>query len=431
MRIKIIIAFAAVLSALPFSYSAGNDVEFDQCFESQQKAVWELIQSMKNVRKIIMQSEAEGEGEKKENPFKDKNKYEAPKKEDSPEYQLEKIREKQEELIRKAMDKSADKDARMKEQGEISEKTDKMSNDKKLEDSARSALADAASSSRSAEKAMGANEDELAKTFEDKTLSDLKKALKEIREKSDKQTAESLNEIRKDVNRAGRELKDGKKDKASSSLDKALKKSNGQMSKQASSGKFSNAEKMSGVSKGISEASSGLAKEGIGKASEELDKLKGRLSSEARTKDALQGMRESIEKMEGCLKELKYMEREKNSAQELKKLLEDMQVLSQDMLGYSSALGGNGMKTAAELTEMLDTEIKELEKNKLDWTEVHPLSALALKLITESNQMLANSTGNRKLNIFSPEDAPAEYRKAVGKYFERLSENEEEQGKTK
>ena len=77
------------------------------------------------------------------------------------------------------------------------------------------------------------------------------------------------------------------------------------------------------------------------------------------------------------------------------------------------------MQPAAEMYWLMDEILsKDATAEKIKNTFL-----LAEKIIERANIIMANAAGGKQLNLFSAEEAPAEYRKAVSKYFERLSES--------
>lgn len=431
------VIFLASLFVQSGTYCAESP-DFDKCFEEQQKAIAELIQSMKDVKKVIIEKMDGDEGNngeaKKKNPFKDKQKYEMPelKKEENPEYQLEQLREKQEKLVKELEKTSEDKTEKAKQQADITDKLEKMSANGNLNKELKKRLEDAAESSRAAEKAMNSNENSIAQTAEKKVLAELSKAINEISVKSNKESSDAGSEIKKNINRAQREMGKGNKEKADSEINEALKKAIDETKKQLGSGKFANAEKMNEISKTIKENKDKLLKGDGDKSKDEFDKMRKEISSLLRNNDSLQGMRESLNKMDELAKELKYMERNKNktSAADIRNVLEDIQVASQEIRGYSMELSGGALPAALEMGSLVEGMLNAGKKT-FDIEKLKLIMELADRLATDGNAVLANVTGNKQLNLFSTEDAPPEYRKAVSKYFERLSSGSQESVKNK
>jgi|GEM_PF-2835786 len=101
MKYRILLAVLAVglLPGRSFGDSAAPD--FQPCFTSQQQAIMNLVQAMKDVQWMIAKNGGGQGTPTRPNPFKDKQRFEVPelKKEISPEYQLDQLRRQQEELL--------------------------------------------------------------------------------------------------------------------------------------------------------------------------------------------------------------------------------------------------------------------------------------------------------------------------------------------
>ncbi len=399
-----------------------ENTDFNQCLESQQQAIADLIQALKDAQKVIMQSnKGAPPADSNENPFKDKQKYNLPemKKENNPESRLEQIREKQQSLLDDA--KKSGNDEKTRRQGEISGKLEKMAGDGKLPKSSSLKLESAASASCAAEKALESNENEIAKAMGQKSLSEIKKTLSEIREQSDKAVAEAGGEIIKSLNAAQREMRNNNRAKTAAAINDALKKAAGEAKKQLETGRFSNAEKINGIAKKLGASQDKLLKADVTKAGEELDRIKKEISLAMKTSEAQHGMRENVEKMRELVKELKYLERNPSAtaAGDRRKVFEDMQLTAHRIGEYSQDLTGGYMQPAAEMYWLMDEILsKDATAEKIKNTFL-----LAEKIIERANIIMANAAGGKQLNLFSAEEAPAEYRKAVSKYFERLSES--------
>lgn len=405
---------------------------FDRCFTAQHKAIAELIQAMKNVKKII----AEGTGtpeETKENPFKDKQKFEKPEidRGKNPEQQLQQLKKEQEEVLRELEKETGESNSEAsKKQSGITDKLEKITGEKGLRQETEKHISEAAEASRTAEKALSSNEKETAKASGMKALSEMKKALNEINENSDKETADAAEKIKKDINQAERKMKNGNKSSASKSLDNAMSEAIDAVRKQAASGKLSNAEKLNETAKAIKEGKDKVLKADTEKSKEEFRKLKKEISSSLRNEDALKGLRESLDRLEELSKELKYLERNKTT-KEMQKVFEDMQIASQEAGNYAEELSGGGLPAAGEMDRLLDEILENYEHRAIGEDRIKATLTLTGKIISDGNALLANVTGNKQLNIFTAEDAPPEYRKAVSKYFERLSEGIKESEKKK
>lgn len=430
---------------LSFSLAAGifaaETPELDRCIEAQQQAIVDLLAAMKDARNVINRQAGKGSANQ-QNPFRNKQRYELPmlKKEGNPEAQLEQLRDEQEQLLREMGEPAGTQPPNQNQngqskpgsgtmssrQGEIAEKLEKMAADGKSGAELRQHLQAAAAAGRTAEKALNSNEKITARNAAMKDLAEIKKAIDEVRTRSDRETATAANEIRRELNRAQRELKDGQRNRSAAALNTAGTRAAEAARSQLGSGRYANAETMNGIARSIGRSQSELFKIDISRALESLERLKKEITATTRNNDPTQGLRENLRRLQDLVREIKYLQRDKGDTPtaEAPKIWEDLELTAQSIDTYAAELAGRKLAAA--------TELERLAGKNPDNSPGRSLQAAippAEKLIAETNAMISGLNANRHLHIFNKDQAPAEYRPAVDKYFEVLSETSQPAGK--
>jgi hypothetical protein len=462
------------MTGMLFANKTQNIKGLEKAAGHQQKAIYHFIQAMKNVKKKIAQGKSE-QGKKnmeEKNPFADKQDFKMPEMppEKNPQVKLQKIIDMQNKII-EDLKKQKESSETASKQEEVGNAAAKLKDNHKLDDAVKKALEKAMKTSHETADLMTANTPELAKIKAQKTLSDLKDAMRKLVKASDDKFNKDLADAQKKVNdmasdgkdgKGGKDGKDGKdgdgkpREKLKSLRDKLNKKAK----EQHQNGKQKNAEQLAELAKEINEKLDGKKGKGDKKTlSEKLRELQKLISKlRLQNKKDSQILADSIKKLEAYSKELKFLAKHPKSmtAAEKKELLRDIEMKMLDMMLALKALTEDGKKEKgsknnSDSPEKLMPELKKINKdmqqqiNKLKNSRgkqnaqgfahdplVYPEKFKKLhnslhKIIINATLLLKNIKTEDLIYIFNTDDIPEKYRDDVAKYFERLSNS----GKTK
>jgi len=431
MRLRLV--FTVMTAVVALGARAEQSPDFVPCFTSQQTAITDLIQALKDAKKVI--GSGSGGSNSNSNPFKDKQQYNTPelKKDANPEAKLEQLRQEQEKLVdgsgsagkaeQKGNASGSGRGEQQEKQAAISDQLEKMSGDKNLAAEIRKTLKEAAASGRAAEKALAANEAETARDMGAKTLAEMRKALMDIRARSDNAGAATTGEIRKELNRAGREAKSGNRAGAETALDNIRKQAAAAAGEQLKSGSFANAVKFNNIAHQVNRRM--LSSGGIStpnQFTEVVETLRREINAALRQTDAVRGLREASERLQSIAREFKYRAKQRTTEEEWLGLNEDFQVTVQSVGDYFRELAGKNALAEPDCVKLAEGLMRQQGKRPAD-AVIAAVGEQSGRLGSECAQLLTRLTSARAVTIFSPDEAPAEYRDAVGKYFESLSES--------
>ncbi len=429
------------------SVSALREPAIDKGLQHQQKAIANLIQAMKNIRKLMLKAPpAEGAQQRPdENPFKDKQKFQPPELDDAknPHNQLKQLIEEQKKLndeIKKD-EQSPDRKSQEQmanEQDTLQDKTNQLKTNlslelqKKLEQSAES-MAESSDNLR-------ANKNSAASLKGQKAAANLESAAKMLEKASDDATRLAMDNARNKLDKLAGALKSGKMtaEQASAELMDMAGEMAGEAGKQGKEGTMGNAGKLGKLAGRLNQGA-----ESKGNREQMLEELKALkdLINEMRMdgQDLAQFLESAAGKLNEQSRQLKYAAKNPEELppaeaaevmDEMKKLLEDVS-LALDQLAEDASKpefkknieAARDRSRAAVSTVSAEGEgsgaaaaYKEISENTS-----HVVSLIAGLLVELKRDM--------RVYIFNAGDVPPKYRKATAEYFERLSNPEQQKGK--
>ena len=490
--------------------SAADIQELRTASTHQQKAIGNIIGALKELKKAIMNAPFAQDNEQlkkdEQNPFKDKQEYKSPKLDPqiNPELNLKKIIKKQKELIKdleksennqgtgrsdkkSTSDRKSDnarknqpisgktekknmknKDAEDSESGkkpaskekhdskyfiskqrEISEELFKLKTNSTLSNAVKKELEKALENSQKTDKALLANEKNIAQSNAEKSLLKMHSALRKIIAESNMQTQNELNTAQKKINDTLRKNSEKEQNKNSTSdIQKLVNSLNNKAGKENKSGSFRNAEKLADLAEKLHNEAKKLNNASD---KEKIKKLLKKISSEIRkarleNRKPAKQLSDILKKLKQNSKELEFFKKhpDKTTQQQMNSLLKETEMLMQDAIAlmkklkpdYSfkkqiqqqtkqqnnekrnnrSTQPGPGQRTMPYL--IFVHKINKPEHLKLD-TVINDIAALTI----DSQKILDKSHPAVLTLSFSPDEVPDQYKSAVSDYFKNLSES--------
>ena len=442
------------MTGMLFANKTQNIKGLEKAAGHQQKAIYHFIQAMKNVKKAIFQGESakNPKREQEKNPFADKQYFKMPEMtpEKNPQVKLQKIIDMQSKII-EDLNKQKDSSKTASKQEEIGDATAKLKDNHKFDDAVKKALEQAMKTSHEMADLMTTNNPGLAKIKAQKTLSDLKDAMRKLENASNDKFNKDLADAQKKVNDMASDGKDSKsREKLKFLRDKLTKKAK----EQHQNGKQKNAEELVALAKEINKnLDAKNAKDNNIKFSDKLRELQKIIAKlRLQNKKDSQVLADSIKKLEAYNKELKFLAKHPKAMTkaEKKELLRDIEMKMLDMMLALESLDGNvekGGKNSKPAEKSINT-IKKLNKNTQQQINrlkkshgkqssqnftynplVYPEKFKNLhnslhKIIIDATLLLKNIKSEDLIYIFNTDDIPEKYRDDVAKYFERLSNPE-------
>ncbi len=472
---KTLLALAiATMTLILWADKPGDIDGLQQAADYQQKAIYHFIQAMKNVKKQLVQAKSEQEQNlnKERNPFEDQQDFKMPEMppKNNPQVKLQKIIDLQNQVI-EDFKKPQSAAERVTKQEEIGDATANLKDEHQLEESVKKALGQALKTSHETAYLMAADSPELAKIKAQKTLSDLKDAMRKLEKVSNQKFNQNLEDAQKKVNdltskNQDQKGDDGDKDNNSNQTEKELKALRDKLSEKAEehhkTGKQKNAEQLAELAKKINdkideqETEDEKDKKTLDETLRELQKLIAQLRLQNK-KDS-QILADSIEKLEECSKELKFLTKHPKSmtANEQAELLRDLEMKMFDMMLALDTLAEDGknntnskspneamaeLKNANKEAQKQIDELKKLQarQNASGFSHdplIYPekfsqLNDSLHKILINATLLFKNMKTEDLIYIFNPDDIPEKYRDDVAQYFERLSNPEPAETKGK
>ena len=440
----------------------------------QQKAIYHFIQALKNVKKVIAaKPQAQpNKTDKEKNPFQDKQDFKRPKMppEENPQIKLQKIIDMQTKII-EDLDKNKDSAKNAEKQEQVANAASKLHNDSQLGENVKKALEKAVKSSYEASALMNTDSKKLAKIKTEKTLSDLKEAMRVLEKSSDDKLDKALAAARKKVNDL---LRNNEKNAPSKTINE-LKEMRGNLAqkaqKQHKQGTQKNAETLAAIAANLNKRISKLDskgkkqnKENKGKKGKQESKgekgEEGKKSQSPKSeiekelkefqkdisklqnngKKSSQILAKAVQELKDLNKELKYLEKNpKEFSPDLKsQLMQEIEMRMQDlMMALKELKQDQGSKESSDKQNgkfgKFDKIMRELLKKTKHRGEgigfdpsIYPkrlreLSILIQEILLDAIDVLNQNKTKELIYTYNPDDIPPKYRKEVAKYFERLS----------
>ena len=462
----------------------------------QQKAIYHFIQALKNTKKAVStQSQPQLQKTNKEkNPFQDKQDFKRPKMppEENPQIKLQKIIDMQNKVI-EDLEKNKDSAKTTEKQEQVANAASKLHNDNKLEEAVKKALGKAVKSSYEASALMNTDSKKLAKIKAEKTLSDLKEAMRVLEKSSDDKLDKALAATRKKVNDL---IRENEKNAPSETIDE-LKKMRGDLAKEAQKqhkqGTQKNADKLASLAANLNKRINKL--ESKGKKQDKCEKgdkgergeqgrqgkkgkgqkgkqgkngkgkgqgtggSQGRISKELKEfqndisklqyggKKNSQILAKAVQELQQLNKELKYLEKNpQGMSPDLKaQLMQEIEMRMQDLMMALKELKQHSQNSSGDETgkfnkfEKIMRELLEKQKRRGGGAVYDPLiypkkfqelNLIIQEILLDAVDVLKETKSQNLTYTYNPDDIPPKYRKDVAKYFERLS-NSEPDKKTK
>lgn len=413
----------------------------DDASKAQQKAISELVQSLKSTKKVIVTGKRAGgkPGRKNPNVFKDKQKFILPKmpRGENPDAQLQAQIEEQRKLVEEmkktpAAD-SAAQEKILNKQKEIQKKTERTAAGKALPKETAQNLKQAQTAMNESQKMLQSGQPSMAQSAAQKALSDLKQAEKKLAEASDRQMRNSLAGAQRRTDRlAGQNGRGAPSPQTASALRTLADKLLEDAVKQHKSGKQSHAEDLAELAKQIHGAASG--KDAGTSLANIGDKIK---ALRMKGRNEQQVLAESAEALKALAQQLKYAAKHPETIDGDEKIQIRNDVLSEvetmelalDLLDQANGKSEASTRIAATAGR-IRRRLSGLPESGSGTGELPPSAALELAkeigtLCADAWQVLNRLKASESVYIFNPDDVPAKYRGDVAKYFELLSEAEQ------
>jgi uncharacterized protein with PhoU and TrkA domain len=426
----------------------------------QQKAIYYFIQAMKNAKKVIAARQSQQNVNKttENNPFEDKQDFKRPQMppEDNPQVKLQKIIDMQNKILEN-LETTKNLPQLAAQQEQIANAASKLHEDLELDNSVKKAIEKAIKSSYESSGLMNADSKTFAKIKAEKTLSDLKEAMRILEKSSNDKFNKTLESARKKVNELIRKNKNSTLPKISGELRKMRNELKEKAQRQHKQGSQKNAEKLADLASKINnkmkniiqegnkgkEGNKGQGKQGqsnkqkIGQELRQLQQNISRLQNEGKKSSQLAA--KAIQELKALSKELKYLEKNPGSLSKAlqSQLIQDIELRMQDLMqaleelqpGKSSSSRNEKNNKYNKFNIMLYKLLKQ-NNNKSDGTGYDPLvypenlRSLNLsiqEILLEAVDSLNNLNSKDLIYTYNPDDVPIKYRNEVAKYFERLS----------
>lgn len=430
---------------------AGQDI--DQGSKHQQKAIANLIQAMKNIRKLMIKGPP-GVPEIKDSPFKDKQKFKSPEIDASqnPHNQLKQLAGEQKNLnndIKKAeqsgaggpQNETADKQDRIQERTEqLKAKSLNGSDFQEKLDQAMESMSESSNNLRAGKNAAASLKGQ-------KAAANLESAVKLLEKESDEATRKALDEARQKMDELSNELKSGQKDAEQvrdelSSMPGELGEKAGQ---QGNSGMMGNAGKLGRLAERIDQSAGGKPGPGSSPAQQakqmqkELQEIKDMINEmRMNGMDAAQFLESAAGKLNEQSRHLKYAAKnpEEIDPAEADAVMNDMKELLEDMDRALSMLGEQTSDPA--LRQRLETIRGKVRITGGSASSAMPkgrptackeVSDNAAHVVSLLSELLVDLKRQVRVYVFDAGDVPVKYRKATAEYFERLSNPDPKGGK--
>ncbi len=431
------------------SVSAMLEPSLDKGLQHQQKAIANLIQAMKNIRKLLIKGPPPPPGALKadENPFKDKQKFKPPEIDPAknPHNQLKDLVEEQKKLNDEI--KKDEQAADRKTQDELADTQDKLQNrtnqlkadqpqapelQQKLEQSAES-MAETTDNLR-------ANKNATASLKGQKAAANLESAMKMVEKASDEATRAAMDEARDKLDKLDKELQaeQATPEQAGSQLSDMAGGMGDKAEKQGQGGTMGNAGKLGKLGERLAQGAE--SKGSREKMLEELKEIKN-LINEMRMngQDLAQFLESAAGKLNEQSRQLKYADKNPGEIppdeaaeviEEMKKLLEDVsQALDQLSEAASKPELKKNIDTARARSRAAVSTVSREGEGRGATSNYKEISENTSHVVSLIAGLLVELKRDMRVYIFNAGDVPPKYRKATAEYFERLSNPEPQKGK--
>lgn len=431
-----------------------EEKDIDQGLKHQQKAIANLIQAMKNIRKLLLKSQPEGLQQQEENPFKDKQKFKLPELDEAENLhnRLKQLLEEQKNLNEEIKKHGQGEPGKAPEemvdaQGAIHDKTDQLKEKSPPSAPFRGKLEQGMESMEEAAASLRGGKMPAASLKGQKAAANLAAAMKLLEKASDEATRKTLDETREKLDRLSGELDSGQKNPSQvqnelSGMPAPLARA---MEKQGQAGTMENAGKLGKLAERINQSaescSSGCPDGQPGNMGQELKELKDFINEmRMGAGDPVSFLESAAGKLGEQSRHLKYAAGNPDDISpgeaaeimsEMKTLLDDIALALARLEKESSAPGLREMLAAVREKSRLagaaiSTTVPEGEQAAAYYRDASRNAAHVVSLLAE---VLAELKRDLRVYIFNADDVPPKYRKAAAEYFERLSNPEPRGGR--
>lgn len=398
-----------------------NKQESAEAGAFQQKAIADILNSLKELKKIMAKNSGQAE-----NPTPSP---ENQKQQENPGQLLEKAIQQEETIIKSGQNADFKLEAVKQPQSEISWSLKLLQEKSELAEDVSREIIIAADHSSKTENAINSNADNAFKISAAKTLDHMRQALEELKQKSAESMGKSLNEARKELTKTQKEMN---QQKNSEQAAETLKKTSEQLAKEAQkqkkSGTEANSKTMKALADKIKEKAGKVSSMSKEKAEKTIDELKKEL---ANTRPGNESSPEALTKKLGEQRRwINYMEKHSGATgeKEVQDMLLDMEMTLEDIKDLLEKQG-NTPDTAAmqqNVNKMQGNLNQAWEQNRSRRFGDRIAPALALvKADIDGMIKLLEASGIRpdlpSFQQFTPDQIPVEYREQTAQYFEKLS----------